>query len=112
MAATQTDLATRVLQELKVLGVGQPASAEDLEIAKQKLRAVHASLKKDERVRWTIQDMPEAAEEPYVVLAATLAAASFGATADPGWGPWAEREITALISTPRTHHEPVRAEYF
>lgn len=111
MAATQTDLAIRVLQKLRVLGVGQSASAEDLQVAKQALTAAHASLRKDERVRWTLQALPEAAELPYVLMAASMCADDFGAQANPGWGAWAEREITALITTPETN-APTRTEYF
>ncbi|MDR5802137.1 hypothetical protein [Caballeronia sp. LZ001] len=111
MAATQTDLAIRVLQKLKVLGVGQSASAEDLQVAKQAINEAHASLRKDRRVRWTLQELPEAAELPYVMLAATICAADFGAAADPGWGSWAEKEITGVIYTPRTD-APTRTEYF
>jgi hypothetical protein len=96
MAATQTDLAIRVLQKLKVLGVGQSASAEDLQLAKQAINEAHASLRKDRRVRWTLQELPEAAELPYVMLAATI---------------WAEKEITGVIYTPRTD-APTRTEYF
>lgn len=109
--ATQTDLAIRVLQKLRVLGVGQPAAAEDLDKAKEALVAAHASLSKDERVRWTMQTLPIAAEMPYVLLAAVLCAEDFGAQPNPGWGSWAEREITALITTPNSQSN-TRAEYF
>ncbi|WP_186076145.1 hypothetical protein [Burkholderia gladioli] len=111
MAATQTDLATRVLKKIRVLGSGQPADSEDLLVAKQKLRAVHASIRKDDRVRWTIQTLPEAAEEPYVLMASFLTAPEFGKPADQNWWTWGEREITALVQAPSSG-QPVRAEYF
>ncbi|WP_224030259.1 hypothetical protein [Paraburkholderia caribensis] len=72
---------------------------------------MHASIRKDDRVRWVIQDLPEAAEEPYVYMAAYLAAPDFGQQADQTWFLWGEREINALIRTPRSG-EPVRTEYF
>lgn len=111
MATTVPELAKRVLQKLKVLGEGQTAEPEDQQIAEQKLRAAHASIRKDERVRWTINDLPEAAEEPYVFMAAFLAADALGAAAETLWWTWGEREITALVATPRTA-QPVRTEYF
>ncbi|WP_155632860.1 hypothetical protein [Burkholderia stagnalis] len=100
-----------MLKKIRVLGTGQTADAEDLLLAKQKLRAVHASVRKDERVRWTIQTLPEAAEEPYVLMASFLAAPEFGKAADPMWLTWGEREITALAKAPRSN-EPTRTEYF
>jgi hypothetical protein len=100
-----------VLQKLKVLGEGQTASAEDQQIAEQKVCAAHASIRKDERVRWTINDLPEAAEEPYVFMAAFLAGDAFGAPVETLWWTWGEREITALVATPGTG-QAVRTEYF
>jgi hypothetical protein len=94
-----------------VLGEGQTASPEDQQIAEQKVTAVHASIRKDDRVRWTINDLPEAAEEPYVFMAAFLAGDAFGASVQQLWWSWGEREINALIKTPQAG-EPVRMEYF
>jgi hypothetical protein len=111
MAATLNDLAIRVLRKIKVLGVGQTAAPEDLQVAQEKIRAAHASIRKDDRVRWTINDLPEAAEEPYVLMASFLAAPEFEEAADQSWWLWGEREINALIQTPKSG-EPVRAEYF
>jgi len=109
--ATQTDLANRVLQKLRVLGAGQTAAPEDIAVAKQKLRAAHVSFRKDERVRWQIGQLPEEAEEPYVMMAAFLAANDFGKQADPTWVQFAEREINAIVRTPKGG-EPVKVEYF
>jgi hypothetical protein len=109
--ATQAELATRVLRKLKVLGTGQTAEPEDQLIAEEKVSAVHASLKKDERVRWTLQDIPEAACEPYVFMASFLAAPEFGAGLTQDVWNWGEQEITRLISVPRSG-ETTRAEYF
>lgn len=109
--ATKAELAKRVLQNLKVLGTGQTADAEDQLIAEQKVSAVHASLKKDERVRWTIQEIPEAAEEAYVFMAAFLAAPSFGQGLTQDVWNWGQQEITRLISTPASG-ENTPTEYF
>lgn len=110
MAATQTDLATRVLQKLKVLGVGQSANADDIAVAKQSLTEVHASLRKDERVRWSLQELPEAAEVAYVYMAAFLCADDFGTSFPNGWA-YGQGEITSLINTPKSG-ETTRTEYF
>jgi hypothetical protein len=93
------------------LGEGQTANAEDQQIAEQKVRAVHASIRKDERVRWTINDLPEAAEEPYVLMAAFLGATEFSRPPDPMWWTWGEREINSIIQTPQSG-QTVRTEYF
>lgn len=111
MAVSLPELATRVLQQLKVLGEGQTANPEDLLIAQQKVTAAHASLRKDERVRWTIATLPEAAEEPYVLMASYLAAPSFGQPQDQSWWLFGEREINALVATPQSGAS-VRVEYF
>ncbi|MBN3848150.1 hypothetical protein G3N58_15115 [Paraburkholderia sp. Ac-20342] len=109
--ATVADLAKRVLQNLKVVGNGQTPDDEDLLIAEQKVSAAHASLKKDERVRWTLQEIPEAAEEPYVFMASFLAAPSFGQGLTQDVWDWGQREITSLISTPASG-ESTPTEYF
>lgn len=109
--ATKAELATRVLRKIKVLGAGQTADAEDQLIAEEKVSAVHASLKKDERVRWTLQDIPEEAAEPYVFMASFLAAPEFGAGLGPDVWNWGQQEITRLISTPRSG-ETTCTEYF
>lgn len=76
--ATFRDLATRVLQKIAVIGVGEPGSASDIEKVEDALRAVHADLRVNNLLRWTTHDIPEYAEEPYVMMAAFLCAADFG----------------------------------
>ncbi len=56
-----------------VINPSDPGAAEDIATAEQKLQAVHASLMKDDLVRWTLTDIPVYAEEPYVAMAAFLA---------------------------------------
>lgn len=109
--ATQTELAIRVLQNLKVLGTGQSASVEDLQIAEQKIRAVHATLKSDQRVRWTIQSIPVEAEEPYVFMASFLAAPAFGQGLGEAVWNWGQREINRVVNT-SDETETTRTEYF
>lgn len=111
MGIALSELGTRVLRKLKVLGEGQTAPAEHLLIVEQKLVAVHASLRKDERVRWSIQELPVAAEEPYVFMASFLAAPEFGQGLGETVWDWGAREITALIATPKSG-ETTPTEYF
>ncbi len=109
--ATQADLAVRVLRKIRRLGTNQTPQPEDMEIVLEKLRAVHVSLAKDERIRWTINTLPEAAEEPYVFMASFLSAPEFGVGIDQAVWTWGEREITSLINV-RESGDPTRMEYF
>lgn len=110
--ATPDDLAIRVLQQLQILGVGQSASAEEKLAALQKIQAVHASIEKDERVRWTLQRVPLAAQEPYVLMAAFLLAPQFPQVNDvSNWWQWGQTEINRLVSN-NSDDLPTRTEYF
>lgn len=109
--ATQADLAVRVLRKIRRLGTNQTAQPEDIVIVLDKLKAVHASLKKDERVRWTISQMPEGAEEPYVCMAAFLVGSEFGASISKDAWDWGEREITSLINVKKSD-DPTRMDFF
>lgn len=111
MAATINDLAIRVLKKLKIWELGQAPDAEDLMTAEERLRAVHASIRKDDRVRWTLNSLPLAAEEPYVLMAAFLSGPEFDAPVEAVWWTFGEREINALIKT-KSSGEPTRVEYF
>jgi len=81
-------------------------------LAEQKVRAVHYSLEARGRTRWTLLDVPEWAEESYVMLAATLLGGpETGVKADPAWAETAERDLMRIVSLP-SEREPVRAVYF
>lgn len=108
--ATNIELAPRVLRKLGILAVGQTASAEDQELALQKLKAVHASLKADGALRWTLGEIPDFAEEPYVMMAAYLAAPEFGLAADPSAWMFGLSEIQSGVRLRSIG--PVCAEYF
>lgn len=111
MAATINDLAIRVLKKLKVWELGQSPNPEDILTAEEKLRAVHASIRKDDRVRWTLNSLPMAAEEPYVLMAAFLAGPEFTAPVEQLWWTFGEREINSLIRT-KSSGQPTPTEYF
>lgn len=81
--ATVRDLALRVLQKLLVVDAAEAGAATDLGKAEEKLRAVHADLRVNKLVRWTLQDIPDYAEEPYVMMAAFLASPEFSRIPQP-----------------------------
>jgi len=84
--ATLNDLAIRTLQKLQVLGQDEAASPADLAKAVEKVRGVHAFIKAKGILRWTLSDIPDFAEEPYVLMAAYLGAPDFQVERDPeGW---------------------------
>lgn len=97
MAAIR-DLAPRVLRKLMVLAAGETASAEDYELAVEKLKAVHSYLEIEGLVRWTMQDIPMFAEEPYVSMAAFLSANEFERSPDPGMWEIGLRQIQSGIA--------------
>lgn len=81
--ATFNDLAIRTLQKLQVLGQDETASPADLAKAVEKVTAVHALLKAKGVLRWTKTDIPDYAEEPYVLIAAFFGAPDFQVERDP-----------------------------
>ena len=85
MAVTLTDLAIRTLDNMGVLGVDQIASAEDKKKAIAKLKVAHQFLKTERLLRWTLNDIPDYAEEPYVMIASHFAASDFEIQRDPTW---------------------------
>lgn len=90
------------------VSMGGPAGQA---LAEQKVRAVHYSLDARGRTRWTLYDLPEWAEEPYVLMAATLLAPECGEKADPTWYAAADMDLMRIVSLP-SEREPVRAVYF
>lgn len=105
------DLSNRVLQKLGVLGVGETASAEDRAKALEGLRSAHQTVRNRRLARWTENDIPAAAEEPYVLLAATLIAPEFGREVGTIWWVHAMGEISAAASIGPSQG-PIPAEYF
>lgn len=108
--ATISDLAKRTLQKLQVLAAGETPSAEDQELVVTKLMAVHAYLRKEDLLRWTVQDIPDYAEEPYVMMAAFLAAEDFGRVVSAANWQGGLSLIQSAVALPNTG--PVRTEYF
>ncbi len=108
--ATITELAKRVLRKLTVLAPGEPGDAHDLEVAVEKLKAVHASLKKEELLQWTLQDIPDWAEEPYITMAAFLLGPEFTKPVDIGMWQYGMSEIRSGVQI--GNGGTVCAEYF
>jgi hypothetical protein len=73
--------------------------------------AVHNDLSARGLVRWSSQDIPDAAGTAYMMLAANLLAPGFGAQADPQAGALATTSLARMIALP-TSGERTVAEYF
>lgn len=108
--ATLNDLAIRTLEKLQVLGQDETASPADLAKAVQKVRSVHALLKAKGVLRWTLSDIPDYAEEPYVILACYFAAPDFQVERDPEGKRMGMDMIYEAINLPSVG--PIAAEYF
>ncbi len=85
MATSLNRLATRVLQKLGILAANEPPSAADRVKAVEKLRAAQYAIGTEGLLRWSSHDIPGYAEEPLVLIAASLAASEFDRPADPSW---------------------------
>jgi hypothetical protein len=81
------------------------------DLATEAVTAVHADLAARGKVRWTALDIPLAAEQPYVLLAAFKLAPEFAVQPNPNDYTLAEKSIARLVALP-TSGERVRADYF
>jgi hypothetical protein len=70
MTTTKVDLATEVLEELGVLGVGQTASAEDSQKVQSVIEKVHAEYETEGRVTWGVDEIPDNVADPLRVIVA------------------------------------------
>lgn len=107
---TLNDLSIGALKKLQVLGVDETASPEDLELATQKVRSVHAFLKAEGLLRWTLSDIPDYAVEPYLLMAAYLGAPDFQVERDPAGWTTGLRMVQSAVNLPNAGR--TRAEYF
>jgi hypothetical protein len=80
-------------------------------LATEAVIAVHADLAARGKVRWSLLDIPLAAELPYLLLAAFKLAPEFDKPANANDYTLAEKSIARIIALP-TSGEPVRATYF
>lgn len=105
-----TTLAPRVLMKLGVLGAEETASSADFVLATDKLRAVHAWLKGQGLLQWVMNDIPDYAEEPYVMMAAFMTTDEFGKEPRQDWWAAGLRSIEAAINV--RNIGSTSAEYF
>lgn len=103
-------LAPRVLMKLGVLGAEETPSSPDFVLAVDKLRAVHAWLKGERLLQWVMTDIPDFAEEPYVMMAAFMTTDEFGKEPRQDWWQAGLRSINAAINVRNIGSTP--AEYF
>jgi hypothetical protein len=80
-------------------------------LATGSILAVHRNLVARGVARWSINDVPPAAEDPYVMLAGTMMAPEFGLPVIAGDEAAANRTLLQIIALPSSG-ERVRAEYF
>ena len=81
------------------------------DLATEAVMAVHADLGARGKLRWTAFDIPQEAEQPYVLLAAFRLGPEFDRQVAPTDVVMAERALARMIALP-TSGERVRAEYF
>jgi hypothetical protein len=105
----QVEPALQAMWEGRVRKVAMVMQAPDE--AEDAVMAVHNDLSMRGLVRWTSQDIPEAAGTAYMMLAANLLAPSFGGQADPAAAAAATVSLARMIAL-GTSGETVQATYF
>jgi hypothetical protein len=75
------------------------------------VRDVHRRLVAQGKVRWSLQDLPPAAADPYMMLAADMLAPDYDRAPIQGDKQEAELALARLIALP-TSGERVQTEYF
>lgn len=89
-----------------MLAANEAPSAADREKALEKLKAAHYGFQTQRLVQWTLNDIPGYAEEPYVQMAAFLAADDFEAPGNPMWLSYATTEMQRAMNLPATEGTP------
>lgn len=80
-------------------------------LAEQAVMDVHSMLDARGKARWSVFDLPDFVEGPYVMMAANQLAPAFGMPMDPNIDARAMRDLAAVIAL-ASSGERVRAEYF
>jgi hypothetical protein len=117
MAKTETELATKVLDTLGVIGAGQSAEAADIDLVIEAYRSKYAELDGNglELVYWDPNEIPDAI---YLILRDLIALEVRGDFGQPLSAMEREAEETAILKRLRRHNGraatglPVIAEYF
>lgn len=105
----QTDIKAVVIHEERVKRAALLARGPML--AEEAIEAVHHDLAARGKARWTLQDIPPAAERPYVMLAAYHLAPTFGLPQNQGDVIMATVDLNRIIALP-TSGERTRVEFF
>lgn len=105
----QADPAVYALLENRVRRMALVLSATDH--ATEAVQAVHDQLAATGRARWSVWDLPPAAELPYELLAANRLAPLFEKPADAAADVLAMRSLAQIVALPSSG-ERVIAEYF
>ena len=105
----QTDIKAVVMYEERVKRAALLARGPML--AEEAIEAVHHDLAARGKARWTLQDIPAAAERPYVMLAAYHLAPTFDRPQNQGDVIMATVDLNRIIALP-TSGERTRVEYF
>lgn len=95
-----SELATRALRKLKVIGATETASAEDHELALQHVTDAHNIWSGQGLLRWTLDTIPAEVELAYVLFAAFLAAPDFVQPQDPVWPAQALSIVQNYVNLP------------
>ena len=103
------DPKSREAIEIRIRRVAMLARAPIL--AEQAVMDVHTHLSAIGKARWSVFDIPDYAEGPYVELAANRLAPAFMLPPDPLSEARAMRELVVAIALPYSA-EPMRPEYF
>lgn len=93
---------------IKQVAMSGPAG---LALAEQKILAVHADLDMRGKTRWSLYDLPDFAEEPYVLMGASLLAAEMEIPADPNWAMHGESMLARMTALP-SRRRPVAPDHF
>ena len=81
------------------------------DLATEAVMAVHADLAARGKLRWSSADIPQAAEQPYVLLAAFKLGPEFDRQVAPTDVVMAEKALARMIALP-TSGERTPAQYF
>ena len=108
--ATVTDLAIRALRKSNNLGAEETASAADLQLAVETVKAVHGYLKSKDLLRWTLNDIPQEAEMPYVLMTAFYLQSEFEQAQNASFWSLGLDQIMGIVALPAIG--VTQAEYF
>lgn len=98
--STPSELATRALRKLKVIGATETASAEDLALMTQSVKDAHNVWSGQGITRWTLDTIPQEVDLAYVLFAAFLAAPDFVQPQEAAWPGQAMSIVQTFVCLP------------